>query len=120
MDTHASFSDAAEIERPLELRLEPAAVLPQQLARENLYAVRGERRLMLAVLAEAVGTFRRTAGAESRQDQRLFAETAHWFGSDDGGAPFAFANICDTLGLDAGYIRGGLKRWRSDARRQLM
>lgn len=77
-----------------------------------------EKRLMLAVLAEAVFTFRRTAGAADVRRRRLFTETARWFASSSTDETFAFATICDTLGLDAEYIRGGLKRWRHRAREE--
>jgi hypothetical protein len=74
------------------------------------------RRLMLAVLADAVATFRRTAQACTRRDALIFAETAHWFASDDETEPFAFLTVCDALGLDAEYLRKGLKAIRARAR----
>jgi hypothetical protein len=95
----------------VELRLEPAAVRPAQLVSLQSRTSMPARRLMLAVLADAVGAFRRTAGATDRAGQRLFVETAQWFASDDAGGPFTFVSICDTLGLDVEYVRAGLKRW---------
>jgi hypothetical protein len=26
---------------------------------------------------------------------------------------FSFENVCDVLGVDAAYLRGGLRRWRA-------
>ena len=71
-----------------------------------------ERRLMLAVLEEAVNTFQKNWRGETPQARRIFAETEAWLRSDDRTHPFAFANICDSLGFEANYIREGLSRWR--------
>jgi CBS domain-containing protein len=71
-----------------------------------------EKRLLLAVLAEAATALRYTAGARSRAGRRRFAETAAWFASDATDSPFTFASICDILGLDAAYLRSGLRRWQ--------
>ena len=71
---------------------------------------------MLAVLEDAVGTFQKHVTATNRRGQRLFGEAEDWFASEGMEWPFAFENICEALGLEAGYIRGGLWRWR-DAQR---
>jgi hypothetical protein len=75
-----------------------------------------EKRLLLAVLAEAVTTLRHSAGARNRAGKRRFAETAAWFASDATDSPFTFASICDTLGLDVTYLRSGLQRGQPFAR----
>jgi len=64
---------------------------------------------MLAVLADAIYTFRRTAGATRGKDRRLFAETAGWFAESSTARPFAFAWICDALGLDPAFVRRALR-----------
>jgi len=67
---------------------------------------------MLAVLADAVTTFRRTASSEHPAERRHFVETARWFASNDTAGTFSFATIRDELGLDADHIRDSLKTWR--------
>jgi hypothetical protein len=62
-----------------------------------------ERRLMLAVLEDAIRTLllaRRTAVPR----KRLLRELA-WVESTSQTEPFAFESICDVLGLDSGYLR---------------
>jgi len=62
-----------------------------------------ERRLMLAVLEDAIRTLllaRRTAVPR----KRLMRELA-WVESTSQTEPFAFESICDVLGLDPGYLR---------------
>ncbi len=67
----------------------------------------GERRLMLAVLIDAV----RAVGARaigSPADLRLHREILKeraWFQSTERSGLFSFANVCDALGLNADYIR---------------
>src|SRR5262249_2195296 len=86
----------------------PEILLPVQLGGHETY--RGEKRLMLAVLEEAVATFQRHLDAKTRRGQRLFREAAEWIRSADTTQTFAFENVCRTLGLDPEYLRGGLDR----------
>jgi hypothetical protein len=92
-----------------------AAVLPEQFYSPpaNAYAGRPEAALMRAVLEDAVSCFQREFFAKGRRAQRLAKEAAEWFfAPKDTQWPFSFENICTVLGLDAEYIRRGLKRWR--------
>jgi hypothetical protein len=101
-------------EGELRLRLEPVA--SQRMPFVSRTARAPSRRLMLAVLAEAIATFRRTAALATRADERTFAEAARWFASDDTTEPFGFLSICTALGIDARYLREGLKSIRNRAR----
>ena len=98
-----------------EADLAPDSVLPCQfddrLARTT--RLQPEKRLQLAVLQDAVLTFHRLAGVSGRRPARLFAEVDAWFASEGTNDPFTFVTICDTLNLDPGYIRAGLRRWRA-------
>jgi hypothetical protein len=94
--------------------LQPATVLPVQLfAGVGLDAsLVPEKRLLLAVLEEAVVTFQRYASEQGRRGRRLFREAEEWVGSEEVCWPCSFRNICDVLGFDPGYLRKGLSRWR--------
>jgi len=70
-----------------------------------------EKRLMLAVLEDAVGTFQKYSVAPGRRARRLFSEAEEWFDSEAMEWPFAFENVCQALGLEPEYLRGGLRRW---------
>jgi hypothetical protein len=98
--------------------LEPETILPSQFFdRVQIDAsLQPEKRLMLAVLEDAVGTFQKYVTASARRGQRLFAEAEEWFATEATDWPFAFQNICQALGLEPTYIRNGLWRWR-DAQR---
>jgi hypothetical protein len=87
-----------------------AILLPGFL--DNVAAsLQAEKRLMLAVLEGAVSDFQKYATASSGRGRRLFAEASAWLGSSAIDGPFGFENICQGLGLDPSFIRGGLQRW---------
>lgn len=90
--------------------IEPDVVLPSQLRPRGLATP--EKRLMLAVLEEAVGTFQRYVMATDRQSRDLFADVEAWFASEETGWLFSFIGICDALGVDASYVRSGLGQWQ--------
>src|SRR5215470_1372990 len=71
-----------------------------------------ERRLMVAVLEDGIHRYQKSAAARTLIEKEIFAEEEEWlFGPGEDG-PFAFETICDALGLDADYLRGGLRGWR--------
>lgn len=61
---------------------------------------------MLAVLIDAIRalTAHRPAAPQVRS-QRAWLRDRAWIQSEDKSAPFSFTNICDALGIDAGYVR---------------
>jgi hypothetical protein len=93
---------------------EPDILLPNQYfaAFKRGRAVEGERRLMLAVLEDAVDAYRKYALARDPREQACFLEAKEWFVSTDRTWLFAFENICDVLEMNADYLRTGLDRWR--------
>jgi hypothetical protein len=75
---------------------------------------RGEYRLLVAVLQDAVECFQKYATT----GDHAFDEAAHWIMDkdvsfhDDAHAPrFSFEFICSVLSIDADYLREGLRRW---------
>jgi len=104
----------AEVSRGGGVGLEPETILPSQyFDRFQIDAsLQPEKRLMLAVLEDAVGTFQKYAVATGRRARRLFAEADDWFASDDTTWPYGFLNICQALSLEPAYVRRGLRRWR--------
>jgi hypothetical protein len=100
--------------------LEPETMLPSQFfSRLEVDAsLQPEKRLMLAVLEDAVGTFQKLTVARDRRGQALFADTEAWFASDAIEWPFSFVNVCNALSLDVSYMRTGLWRWRDRQRAQ--
>lgn len=95
----------------------PSAILPSQhAAMHRGNDCSGERRLAIAVIEDAVEELRRTHPRTARLDGHLGGTLAArrrqciaWFESDDEAWPFAFAALCNHLGLDAEWIRAELK-----------
>jgi hypothetical protein len=73
-----------------------------------------ERRLMLAVLEDAIDCFQKHAHASDLRGKQLFAESWEWIMSPDRRWLFSFENICQIVDMNPDYIRQGLKRWRID------
>jgi hypothetical protein len=69
----------------------------------------GERRLMIAVLEDAVDVYRKQVGAQDARGQQLFREAEQWIEDADRAWLFSFENICDVLDIDATYVRRGLR-----------
>src|ERR1700758_2846214 len=76
----------------------------------------GERRLMIAVLEDAVDVYRKQAGARDPRGEQLFQEAEAWIDDPDRTWLFSFQNICDVLDIDADYLRRGLRAWKQRVR----
>lgn len=102
---------------------EPETLLPSQYLDRVVAepSLQPEKRLMLAVLENAVATYQRHALATGRRGRRLFGESEEWLVSAECGGVFSFENICGALQLDPECVRAGLRRWRhrEQARRRL-
>lgn len=70
--------------------------------------VSAEERLLLAVLEDAVRTWRRCHTAVRGRAARLRRELEEWFASEDDAWPCSFARVCDHFGLDRGAVRESL------------
>ncbi len=93
---------------------EPDTLLPAQFfaafSRES--TVVRERKLMLAVLQDAVECYQKYALARDPRGRLLFEDANEWISSGEREWPFSYENICDVLGLNHEYIRRGLSKWR--------
>jgi hypothetical protein len=71
-----------------------------------------ERRFLLAILENAIHSYQTYALSWTRRGRRLFREVDRWFNQHNAGAIVSFEYVCDVLGIDPGYVRSGLERWR--------
>ena len=76
----------------------------------------GEKRLMLALLANAIDDFQKYVRANDQKGKELFHEAEEWFLETDSPAFFSFENVCEFLQLNASYLRQGLLRWKEAKR----
>lgn len=91
-------------------------------ARRRHAALSGEKRLMLAVMENALDYYQKCIFATDRVGRTLFTEAAEWIASTSNDDIFSFENISETLGIDPGYFRHGVATWHKrllDARRTM-
>jgi len=69
----------------------------------------GEKRLMLAVLTDAIDILMKGPGMKDPR-RTVFEETVAWFTRDDADWPCSFVNVCDALGIDARAVRDAIRR----------
>ncbi|MGH7793911.1 MAG: hypothetical protein ACREQ2_03260 [Candidatus Binatia bacterium] len=71
-----------------------------------------ERRLMVAMLEDAVSCLSRDPRRCAHQEKKSFDEAYSWINATDAeNWVFSFTNVCETLGFDPTYLRHGLNRW---------
>jgi hypothetical protein len=89
----------------------PRTRAEQYLARRSDTELSPAKRLMLAVLENAVTHYQGNAYVKHATARLLFLEAAAWFASDDTSHLYTARNVCEALGLDLEYLRRGLRAW---------
>lgn len=91
--------------------LAPSYLLPSQQPGRHHYDLQPERRLIVAVLEDALDTLRRTArgGVLSALAKRRREDEVRWFLSDET-FPYTFRWVCYHLGFDVSAVRAALDR----------
>ncbi len=67
-----------------------------------------EKRLMVAVLEDALSLVVGTGGGAGEDPRAAVRDAERWFASDSRATPFAFASICDVLDLDVSRLRDAI------------
>ena len=99
---------------PEVVRLEDSPMLPAQFFHHrSRTTLRGERRLLLAVLEEAIDSFCKTCGRLEQRNRNRHREAEDWLFSNDYTWFLSFQNICDVLDLDSSSLRERLVAWRN-------
>src|SRR5678816_3127091 len=84
-----------------------SAVLPIQFYPERREG--GEKALLRAVLDDALLCLVRNSRIDSDRGRRLVQEDLDWLNDPRDDYATAFVSICQTLDIDANYIRQGMK-----------
>jgi hypothetical protein len=110
---------------PLAFSLDTTKLFePDTLMSDQFYATQKkthhsdpERRLMAAILEDAVSCLSRDPRNWARHHQKSAAEAESWINTEgEEDWIFSFTNVCETLGLDPDYMRRGLHRWTATNR----
>ncbi len=85
-------------------------ILPVQYGetRRRKLPAEGERKLLFAVLEDAIRTYLRHRDNDAAHNNEDFVEAAEWLSCDDECGPFAFLSVCEALGIDADSLRSGI------------
>jgi len=106
--------DYSNVEEKVVSLFEPDMLQSAQYM-ENLRRktpIEPEKKLMLAVLEDAINCFQANVMAERGRPKKLFNETVGWFLDRDDDWPFSFESVCGVLRLNPDYVRRGLLRWK--------
>lgn len=111
------YDEPAVSDSGLHQMLIPEMITPEQYGDRN----RRERvdhpeiRLMLAVLEDAISTYKRHAVcARDRRSRRLFDEVDAWLRANNDDGLYSFERICAALRIEPSYLRHGLESWREN------
>jgi hypothetical protein len=70
------------------------------------------KRLMLAVLQDALRCLQTYAESRNPAHRQAFAEAETWILDRRAEEPFTFVSICEALAIQPDYLREGIRRWR--------
>jgi hypothetical protein len=112
MDSETVSSAYLRDQTGLTARFQPDSLLSAQyfetLHRKTI--LEPEKRLMFAILEDAIDCFQNNLLRPSLKSRRLFQEAEKWIVEVDGDWIFSFENVCEALGLNPAYVRQGLLR----------
>ena len=103
--------DSRDFGPPVGNLLEPECLLPVQynaLVRKR-GTDDGESRLLLAVLKDALRAYVRNLDGRTEPARRDFLEDCACFNAEDQEGVFAYENVCEALGMEAGLLRKWLR-----------
>ena len=109
-----NYETGLSMEERVTSLFQPDTLLPEQYLetfRRKLH-LEPEKKLMLAVLEDAIACFQKYALARDGKGRVMFQEAEDWIQEKSGDWLFSFANVCETLGFDPGYLRQGMALWK--------
>jgi hypothetical protein len=112
-----SYDTGLSMEERVTSLFQPDTLLPDQYLdtfRRKLY-LEPEKKLMLAILEDAIACFQKYALATDSKGKALFSEAEEWIQQGTAGGIFAFDSVCEVLGLNPNYLRQGLATWKKSA-----
>jgi|SRR5688572_14620329 hypothetical protein len=89
----------------------PVALLPAQYfdLAPGRHLPTGVRKLLVAILDDAINAYRKNAGAVTRDRRRVHLQARRWLMSDDRTWVFSFLRVTEALGIDAHRVRRALR-----------
>jgi len=107
-----SYETGLSVEEKVTSLFQPDTLLPSQYFEtfRRRAHLEPEKRLMLAVLEDAIACFQKYVFARDAKGKAIFRDAEEWILEDDRDWLFSFSNICEILELDPQYVRHGIVR----------
>ncbi|MBI3000711.1 MAG: hypothetical protein HYY46_20015 [Deltaproteobacteria bacterium] len=111
-----SYETGLSLEEKVTSLFQPDTLLPAQYFEtfRRKAHLEPEKRLMLAVLEDAVACFQKYASVRDGKGKAMFRDAEEWILEEERDWLFSFNNICEVLGFDPQYVRLGLMRWKEN------
>ena len=112
-----SYDTGLSMEERVTSLFQPDTLLPDQYLdtfRRKLH-LEPEKKLMLAILEDAVACYQKYLFTRDSKGKALFHEAEEWIEEPGGASVFAFDSVCETLGLNPDYLRRGIAEWKKAA-----
>ena len=109
-----AYETGLRVEEKVASLFQPDTLLPAQYLDtfRRKAPLEPEKRLMLAVMEDAVACFQKYLLARDGRGRALFWEAEEWVVEEGSDWLFSFENICEVLGFNPQYVRQGLLRWK--------
>ncbi|MEX0801889.1 MAG: hypothetical protein WD688_00955 [Candidatus Binatia bacterium] len=110
-----SYDTGLSMEERVTSLFQPDTLMPDQYLetfRRKLY-LEPEKKLLLAVLEDAIACFQKYVFTKDGKGKVLFQEAEEWILEEDTDWLFSFANVCEMLGFEPSYLRDGLMLWKA-------
>ena len=94
---------------------EPGSILPSQFfdGRRKKEAAEPLKRLMLAVLSDAVRCYQTSLDTRETSRRRESLEAQQWLFGSKADGPFSFESVCYVLDITPDYLREILRNWQA-------
>lgn len=112
-----SYETGLSMEERVTSLFQPDTLLPEQYLdtfRRKLH-LEPEKKLMLAVLEDAIACYQKHVLARDGKGKNLFREAEEWVEDRSREGIFSFNSVCESLGLNPDYLRRGLSEWKKRA-----
>ena len=118
--THTGTVSAPRGDEKIASLFQPDTLLSAQyfdtLRRQTL--LEPEKRLMLAILDDAINCYQDNLFSQRAKNRRLFDEAEEWIVTAGGEWIFSFDHVCESLGFNPEYVRRGLLQWKEKNRQK--
>ncbi|HXG50568.1 MAG TPA: hypothetical protein VNN77_04065 [candidate division Zixibacteria bacterium] len=110
-----TYETGLSMEERVTSLFQPDTLMPEQYLEtfRRKSHLEPEKRLLLAVLEDAIACFQKYLFARDSKGRTLFRETEEWILQRDSDWLFSFVSVCEILGFDPNYLRQGLMQWKA-------